>query len=83
MRIQRSLVRFGGMLHSLPRMLLAGLVVFFSVMYRGRTMCMRRLFVEFRCALMEIVGHDDPIVTRQTVWQKNFKGRLQPAAVLY
>lgn len=66
MRIQRSLVRLGGMLHRLSRMFLAGLVVFFSVMYRGSAMRVRRQFVEFRRALMKIVGHNDPIITRQT-----------------
>jgi hypothetical protein len=70
MRIQGSLVRLGGMLHRLPRMFLAGLVVFFSVVYRGTAVSVRRLFVEFRRALMKIVGHDDPIITRQTLWQK-------------
>ena len=48
-------------------MLLAGLVVFFSVMYRGSAMRVRCLFVEFRRALMKIVGHDDPFMTRQTM----------------
>ena len=62
MRIKRRLVRLGGMLHGLSRVLLAGLVVFFSVVHRGRAMRVRRLFVEFRRALMEIVGHDDPFV---------------------
>lgn len=51
-------------------MLLAGLVVFFSVVHRGRAMRVRRLFVEFRRALMRVVGHDDPFITSQTVWQK-------------
>jgi hypothetical protein len=55
------------MLHGLSGMLLAGLVVFFSVVHRGRAMRMRRLFVEFRRALMRIVGHDDPIIARQMV----------------
>ena len=45
MRIQRRLVRLGSMFHRLPRMLLASLVVFFSVMYRGRAMRVCRLFV--------------------------------------
>ena len=67
MRIERRLVRLRGMLHGLSRMLLAGLVVFFSVVHRGSAMGMRGLFVEFRCALMKIVGHDGPFVTRQTV----------------
>jgi hypothetical protein len=62
MRIKRRLVRLGGMLHGLSRVLLAGLVVFFSVVYRGRAMRVGCLFVEFRRALMEIVGHDDPFV---------------------
>ena len=48
-------------------MLLAGLVVFFSVVYRGSAMRVRRLFVEFRCALMKIVRHDDPFITPHTV----------------
>jgi hypothetical protein len=62
MRIKRRLVRLGGMLHGLSRVLLAGLVVFFSVVHRRGAMRVRRLFVEFRRALMEIVGHDDPFV---------------------
>jgi hypothetical protein len=62
MRIKRRLVRLGGMLHRLSRVLLTGLVVFFSVVYRRGAMRVRRLFVEFRRALMEIVGHDDPFV---------------------
>ena len=66
MRIERRLVRLRGMLHGLSRMLLAGLVVFFSVMHRGSAMRVRRLFVEFRRALMRIVGHNDSIITRQT-----------------
>jgi hypothetical protein len=41
-------------------MLLAGLVVFFTVVYRGGPMCVCRLFVKFRSSLMKIVGHDDP-----------------------
>ena len=43
-------------------MLLAGLVVFFSVVHRCGAMRVRRLFVKFRCALMEIVGHDESFV---------------------
>lgn len=80
MRIQRGFVRLGGMLHGLFRMLVAGLVVFFSVVYRGSAMRMRRLFVEFRRALMRIVGHDDPFITRKCYDLangviENFKGR--------
>jgi hypothetical protein len=60
-------MRLGGMFHSLSGMLLAGLVVFFSVVYRGSAMRVRRLFVEFRRALMKIVGHDDPFITPHTV----------------
>lgn len=63
MRIKRRLVRLGGMLHGLSRMLLAGLVVFVSVVHRCGAMRVRRLFVKFRCALMEIVGHDESFVT--------------------
>lgn len=60
-------MRLGGMLHGLSRMFLAGLMVFFSVVHRGSAMRVRRLFVEFRCTLMKIVGHDDPFITPHTV----------------
>ena len=62
---QRRLVRLERMLHGLSRMLLTGLVVFFSVVHGGRAMRVRRLFVEFRRALMRIVGHDDPFVATE------------------
>lgn len=67
MGVQRRLMGLEGMLHGLFRMFVAGLVVFFSVMHRGGAMRVSRLFVEFRCALMRIVGHDVPFITPQTV----------------
>ncbi len=81
MRIQRRLVRLGSMFHRLPRMLLASLVVFFSVMYRGRAMCVRRLFVKFRRALMKIVGHDGPFYHTTNGVIENF--RVQDSQRLY
>src|SRR3982074_1398957 len=60
MSIEGRLVGFGGMLHGLFRMRVTCLVILFSVVHRGGSMRMRRLFVEFCCALMGIVGHDNP-----------------------
>ena len=54
------LVRFERKLHGLLGVFVSGQVIFFSVMHRGRAMCVRGLFVKFSGALMRIVRHDDP-----------------------
>jgi len=60
MRVERSLVRLVGILHGLPGMLVARLVVFFSVMNCGGPVGVGGLFVKFCGALMGIVRHDVP-----------------------
>ena len=60
MRLERSLVRFGGMFHGLLGVLVSGLMVFLAVVHRGHSVGVGRLFVEFRGALMRVVGHDGP-----------------------
>jgi hypothetical protein len=60
MGFQRSLMRFGGMLHGLFGVFVPGLMRFLAVVHRGCAVSVGRLFVEFRGALMGIVGHEDP-----------------------
>jgi hypothetical protein len=49
-----------GILHGLPRMFLAGLVVFFSMMNSGGPVRVRGHLMKFCGALMGIVRHDNP-----------------------
>jgi hypothetical protein len=49
-----------GKLHRLARMLVTGLVVFFSVMNSGSAVRVSGLFVKFCGALMRIARHNDP-----------------------
>lgn len=60
-------------------MLVAGLVVFFSVMNSGGTVGVRSLFVKFCCTLMRIVRHDGPfyhtITADQKFWAEMRLGR--------
>ena len=60
MSIQRGLMGLVGVLHRLPGMFAASLVVFFSVMSGGGPVRMGGLLVKFRRSLMGIVRHDDP-----------------------
>lgn len=75
MGIQRSLMRFYGMLHGLLRMLMASLVIFFSVMHGRRTMRMCRLFVEFCCALVKFHWHGGSSYNMAAPSMENFRNR--------
>jgi hypothetical protein len=57
-RLQRGLMRFVGVLHGLPGMLVAGEVILFAVVCGGGTVGVRGHFVEFGGSLMRIVVHD-------------------------
>jgi hypothetical protein len=59
------LVRFERKLHGLLGVFVSSQVIFFSVMHRGRAMCVRGLFVKFSGALMRIVWHDDPLLAKR------------------
>ena len=48
------------MLHRLPGMFAAGLMIFFSVVRGGGPVRVSGLLVKFCCALMGLVRHDDP-----------------------
>jgi hypothetical protein len=48
---------FIGMFHGLPGMLLAGLVIFFSVMHGGSTVRVGGELVKFRSSLVRISWH--------------------------
>lgn len=56
-RVERSLMGLVGKLHGLPGMLVAGLVIFFSMMDSCGAVRVSSLFVKFRGALMGIVRH--------------------------
>jgi hypothetical protein len=56
-RFLRRLESFIGMFHCLPGMLLAGLVIFFSVMHGGSTVRVGGELVKFRSSLVRISWH--------------------------
>jgi hypothetical protein len=57
MSFLRQLESLGGMFQRLPGMFLPGLVIFFSMMRRGRTVRVGGKFMEFGSSLVRIVWH--------------------------
>jgi len=53
-------MRFGRMLHGLFGVFMPGLMIFLAMVRRGCSVRVGRLFVEFRGALVRVVGHEDP-----------------------
>jgi hypothetical protein len=58
MSLLRSVESFFGMFKRLFGMLLSGLMIFFSVVYGGRSVRVRGEFVEFGGSLMRVRWHD-------------------------
>jgi hypothetical protein len=63
----RGLVGFGGMLHGLLGVLVAGLVIFLAVMRGGDTMRVCGQLVHFGGSLVRVVRHDCPLDCKPTV----------------
>jgi hypothetical protein len=53
-------MRFGRMFHGLLGVFMSSLMIFLTVVHRGCAVSVGGLFVEFRGALMRVVGHEDP-----------------------
>jgi len=59
-----GLMRLERILHGLLGVFVSGEVIFFAMMYRGRAMRVRCLFVKFGGALMRIVWHDESFLAQ-------------------
>jgi hypothetical protein len=53
-------MRFGRMFHGLLGVFMSSLMIFLTVVHRGCAVRVGGLFMEFRGALVRIVGHEDP-----------------------
>ena len=56
-RFLRRLISFRRVFHGLPRMLVPGHVIFFTMVRRRRAMRVRRHFVKFRRSLVQVPWH--------------------------
>jgi hypothetical protein len=82
MCVKRGLMGLVCKLHGLPGMLVAGLVVFFSMMNSGSAVCVSSLLVKFCGALMGVVRHNDPFYHTNLVME-NSRPAGGATAVLY